>query len=186
VHSRLLDACKAAPDDEGPRLVWADAIGGDRGELVVVQCDLARGGLSPGESASRRKRQRELLARHGTEWSGLAGLARRCLFRGGFVEAVEVDGTLLERHEEVLAAAPLLTSLTVTGLTRYTGYLVEESGPIIARPSRGSIRRSSICGSACRTCRARIRHGRLASILDSGSHRIPCPRTSTRSPLEID
>jgi uncharacterized protein (TIGR02996 family) len=43
----LREACAASPEDDEPRLVWADAVGGERGELVVIQCDLARGGLAP-------------------------------------------------------------------------------------------------------------------------------------------
>ena len=40
----LLEECAARPDDDAPRLAWADLVGGERGELVVLQCDLARGG----------------------------------------------------------------------------------------------------------------------------------------------
>ena len=37
----LIAAILAHPDDDAPRLVWADREGGERGELVVVQCALA-------------------------------------------------------------------------------------------------------------------------------------------------
>ncbi len=51
--ARMLAQCVADPDDDEPRLVWADAVGGERGELVVLQCDLARtwvtGELAPGD-----------------------------------------------------------------------------------------------------------------------------------------
>jgi uncharacterized protein (TIGR02996 family) len=63
-------ACAANPNDDGPRLVWADAVGGERGELVVIQCDLARGELTPAESRARRSRERELLDRNAVAWAG--------------------------------------------------------------------------------------------------------------------
>jgi uncharacterized protein (TIGR02996 family) len=49
----------AHPDDDSPRLVFADAIAGKRGSLVIVQCDLARGELTPAESRARRRAQRD-------------------------------------------------------------------------------------------------------------------------------
>ena len=84
----VLQQCAANPDDDAPRLVWADLVGGERGELVVVQCDLARGGLTPAEAAKRRARERELLQKHGVAWAGeLASVATRWAFRRGFIEA---------------------------------------------------------------------------------------------------
>ncbi|MBA3393580.1 MAG: hypothetical protein H0T89_13105 [Deltaproteobacteria bacterium] len=116
----LLAACVAAPDDDAPRLVWADAIGGERGELVVIQCDLARGGLTATEAATRRQRQRELLATHGAAWSGLATLAKHCVFRRGFVETAQLAvETFLARADEIVDVAPLLESLTAVGLESF-------------------------------------------------------------------
>ncbi len=111
----LLEACRLAPDDDGPRLVWADAVGGERGELVVIQCDLARGGLPPAAAVARRRRERELLERHGTEWAGLGAFGCRFEFSRGFVEAIELDmGKFVEQHKEIFQRAPLLRSLTAT------------------------------------------------------------------------
>jgi uncharacterized protein (TIGR02996 family) len=115
----LLEACRLAPDDDAPRLVWADAVGGERGELVVIQCDLARGDLPLAEAAVRRRRERELLARHGAEWAGFAGFPRDVLrteLRRGFVEAIQLDArTFAEHGDEIFRRAPLLRSLTATG-----------------------------------------------------------------------
>lgn len=114
----LLDAIVAAPDDDAPRLVWADAIGGERGELVVIQCDLARGQLSPAEAAARRRRERELLAKHNAAWSGIWRFVRDVAFRRGLVEAAMIDaGSFRERGREIFEAAPLLRSVTLTELT---------------------------------------------------------------------
>ena len=120
VHEALIEACIAAPDDDAPRLVLADAIGGERGELIVLQCALAQGGRSPGEAGAQRRRQRELLAAHGVAWSGLAGLAKRVTFRRGFVDAVEIDAAIVAtRAEEIFAAAPLLRHVMLTGMVTY-------------------------------------------------------------------
>ena len=117
VDARLVEDIRNAPADDGPRLVWADAVGGERGELVVIQLDLARGTLAPDEALARKRRQRELLARHGEQWSGLAGIATRVAFHRGFVDAADLGGELfLEHADDISEAAPCLSSLTVTGL----------------------------------------------------------------------
>jgi hypothetical protein len=67
----LMAQCVAAPDSDAPRLVWADAVGGERGELVVLQCRLASGVVSDrDEWRALRARERELLAANSAEWSG--------------------------------------------------------------------------------------------------------------------
>ncbi len=110
----LLDDIRKAPDDDEPRLVWADAVGGERGELVVIQCRLARDELPPAERGALMQRSDELLAANGKAWSGYAGVkgARTCLFRRGFVECVEFDAHDLALTR-VLQLAPLASSLSV-------------------------------------------------------------------------
>jgi len=98
----------ANPDDDAPRLVWADRIGGERGELVVIQCDLARGDLAPADHLARRRREQALLAQHGIAWAGeISYLARAWQYRRGFVEAVLVDDIV------DLADHPLISSVTL-------------------------------------------------------------------------
>lgn len=92
IEASLLRECAAHPDDDAPRLVLADQIGGERGELIVIQCELARGQLEPEVAAAHRARERELLTRHGEAWAGeLARTAQRWRFRRGLVEAARVD-----------------------------------------------------------------------------------------------
>jgi hypothetical protein len=132
-HHALLEACRWSPDDDELRLVWADAVGGERGELVVIQCDLARGGLAPAEAAARRRRERELIARHGDAWAGLADLGARYELRRGFVEAIAVDArTFAEQGEDIFRRAPLLRSLTPTGLTVTEGDPIAELQRLVA------------------------------------------------------
>ena len=115
----LIEACRAAPDDDAPRLVWADAVGGERGEFVVLQCRLARDDLSPAEQGALIRRHDELLAAHGREWSGFGdeGGARRYMFRRGFVESVQLNlykvpwATLFQRM-------PLVRSVHLCGAQR--------------------------------------------------------------------
>lgn len=107
--ARLLDDCRAHPDDDGPRLVWADAAGGERGEFVVLQCELARGVGDPLRAGELHRRSDELLARHGADWAGLHDVARAVEFRRGFVEVVKLDGA--HAPSQVMARAPLARSL---------------------------------------------------------------------------
>ncbi|MBA2544522.1 MAG: hypothetical protein H0V17_33070 [Deltaproteobacteria bacterium] len=119
----LLAACVAAPEDDGPRLVWADAIGGERGEFVVVQCKLAREELSPAERGALIARHDELLVAHGLEWSGFAQATgvRRVQFRRGLVEAIEADVVRLPLTK-LFAPAPLLTSCHLRGIGQSVDY----------------------------------------------------------------
>ncbi|HWO26607.1 MAG TPA: hypothetical protein VNO30_48090 [Kofleriaceae bacterium] len=132
----LLEACRWAPDDDAPRLVWADAVGGERGELVVIQCDLARGDLAPAAAAARRRRERELLEAHGAAWAGLAGFPCEFELRRGFVEAIVIDAPTFTRHgEELFDRAPLLRSLTAIGLTVKSGDPLHELRALFESPA---------------------------------------------------
>jgi hypothetical protein len=122
VIEQLFADCVAAPDDDGPRLVWADAVGGERGELVVLQCDLARGGLSSSERAARKQRERELLDRHAIEWAGEAAhIADRWSFWRGFVETASLPYDRLKEVPRLREVAPLLGTLSIHG--RHQGFL---------------------------------------------------------------
>jgi hypothetical protein len=124
----LLEACRLAPNDDAPRLAWASAVGGERGELVALQCELSRGGLAPAEVGARLRRERALLERHGAEWAGLRGLGPEWChhfeFRRGFVEETQlVARTFTEQGAEVFRRAPLLRSVVIA-----SGLWVERHG----------------------------------------------------------
>ena len=108
----LLDAVQNAPDDDGPRLVyadWFDDRGDPRGRFIRLQLALAR--LS--EYEPRRtmlfEEERQLLARHESEWTiPLRGLASGIVFRRGFVDEVNVTARqFLARSETVFESAPI-------------------------------------------------------------------------------
>jgi uncharacterized protein (TIGR02996 family) len=93
----LLAAIAAAPDEDGPRLVYADLLqeqGNPRGEFITLQFQRGRaGGLSPKEKA----REAALLAKHKRDWLGpfYSPLTRTWnpdFFRRGFLAVASFGG----------------------------------------------------------------------------------------------
>ena len=73
----LLAEIAQNPESDDARLVWADREGGERGELVVIQCALAaRRWHARHERASRALRPRARAAREGVVLAGGAGPRR--------------------------------------------------------------------------------------------------------------
>jgi uncharacterized protein (TIGR02996 family) len=85
----FLRAIKETPDEDTPRLVFADWLeeqGDPCGDFLRLQCALAR--LDRGDPAREplAVRERELQKRHAAEWLGpLRGLAAKWEFRRGLV-----------------------------------------------------------------------------------------------------
>src|SRR5438270_762906 len=93
----FLEAIREAPDDDVPRLVYADWLDdhGDaaRAEFVRVQCQLARLPSEDERRAELEKRERESLAANRDAWLGpLAKVLRhdQCTFRRGFPEGLSI------------------------------------------------------------------------------------------------
>jgi hypothetical protein len=108
----LLAECVENPDDNRLRLVWGDAVGGERAELVAIQC-ADRIALSRSELAVLNRRERQLLV-HGMAWSGLGGIAHRVQYERGFVDAIDIDAaTYVEHNEHIADVAPFITALTL-------------------------------------------------------------------------
>lgn len=107
----LLAAIVAAPEDDAPRLVWADREGGERGELVVLQC---------GETTPERAlRAAQLVTTHGDRWTRLSSIARPKYVRG-FVEGLTIPMAKLEAHVvSIWKEEPLVRSLVVTDIAAY-------------------------------------------------------------------
>lgn len=110
-------------DDD--RLVYADHVGGERGELIVLQVSLARGGLSPQDAGARRRRVRTLIAEH-PEWFRVPedvlepvhrGM-RQTMVRKGFVDAIMATASaFLQHHAALFAAEPQLRLVTFLDTT---------------------------------------------------------------------
>jgi carbon storage regulator CsrA len=87
----LLEAIRAAPADEVPRLIYADWLeeqGDPRGEFIRVQCALAQLPMGDPRGSALAERERALGDEHGPTWrSELPPVLRDQPFVRGFVEA---------------------------------------------------------------------------------------------------
>src|SRR5262245_24000733 len=109
----FLDAIVATPDDDGPRLVFADWLEeqgeGDRAEFIRLQCRLPSLGEDDPERPPVEARLAELLALRTPEWLGpdpdcVPGTP---VFTRGFVEELTVGlKQLLDRGEMLFRSAP--------------------------------------------------------------------------------
>jgi uncharacterized protein (TIGR02996 family) len=116
----------ADPDDDRPRLVFADWLmqhGDPRGELIAVQCALARHATTDedvGPLAALLDRERALLRAYGRAWTIDAetrlGSWGEFGFRRGFIESLTFNGGYAQTAERVRAAAPLLRALSMLAL----------------------------------------------------------------------
>lgn len=109
----LLAAVAADPDDDGPRIVYADWLqqaGDPRGELIALQCALDRG-----RTPELAAREQALLDRHQTEWLARAGLGpREGRFHRGFIERVDATASRVAAVIDRLVELPSLRSLRTT------------------------------------------------------------------------
>jgi uncharacterized protein (TIGR02996 family) len=111
----FLQAVLDHPDDDGPRLVFADWLDDhgrpERAEFIRLQCEAERLAGDDPRCARLLARADRLLAEKGAEqgWAGpLARLAARLEYRRGFVEAVELEcGALLANADAVFGSSPI-------------------------------------------------------------------------------
>ncbi|MEO8704818.1 MAG: TIGR02996 domain-containing protein [Kofleriaceae bacterium] len=135
LERRLIDAVLAEPDDDAPRMVYADWLCGRpepvlsaRGELITIQCTL-EGIADPVEHARLKARDFELVERYGNVWCAYAGLGEarnnwypaehEVDFQRGFMETVS-----MRIGDYPRVAARLFTSEPVRHL-RLGGYAPE-------------------------------------------------------------
>src|SRR5262245_22753719 len=98
----FLEAIKADPDSDGPRLVFADWLqeNGDAGraEFVRVQCQLARWVSDLDRRTDLQRREAELLAAHGEEWaSPVRRWANVWRWRRGLLDVIVPAANYLRR-----------------------------------------------------------------------------------------
>jgi uncharacterized protein (TIGR02996 family) len=123
----------AAPDDDAPRLVYADWLeeqGDPRGEFIRLQCELAREPVQPSRldplekdfvhdgPAELRIREAELLREHERQWLG--SVAEHCskwMFHRGFVEFIEVAALHFVQHGSRLFAEHPIRAATIMGIS---------------------------------------------------------------------
>ena len=122
----FLEQILVDPDDDRPRMVYADWLmqyGDPRGELISVQCALAKHATTNedvGPLEPLLRRERALLEAYGKSWTIDAETRLKYWgqfgFRRGFIEALTFNGGYAETYERVREAAPLLRALAVAGL----------------------------------------------------------------------
>jgi uncharacterized protein (TIGR02996 family) len=120
----LLDAIYAAPDDDAPRQVYADALterGDPRGEFITLQLARARGPVS----AEQLRRERELsnVAEHRVAWARPFSQSGDCHFSRGFPDTIKLERG---RLEELLDHPAVNLLHAVTGLNDATPTKVAE------------------------------------------------------------
>ena len=124
---KLLDAVLAAPDDDAPRLVYADWLlerGDPRGEFIQLQCQIAaaKDRYAP-EIEALKKRAKKLQKAHQRTWAAaLREHVYAYTWRRGFVEAVTGKAAkLLPALPKIFAAMPVDT-VAVTGMKKKEEY----------------------------------------------------------------
>jgi uncharacterized protein (TIGR02996 family) len=109
----FLDDILAHPDEDAPRLIFADWLEdhGDevRARFIRLQCRLARMDDTHPERGSLLAEVQDLVRSHGPGWAGaLRGRVDEWQFRRGFVECVELSGALSrERLRRLVQNIPL-------------------------------------------------------------------------------
>ncbi|HEU0033371.1 MAG TPA: TIGR02996 domain-containing protein [Kofleriaceae bacterium] len=129
----LLQAVYDAPDDDAPRLVYADALlerSDPRGELVSLQLRLARGP----DDRELRRREKELLDAHGKQWLGELApiIASGFAFERGFLAECRIENRFIDRVKK-LAGHPAWATVRA----------IEGSALIALHPVMRSLRRLS-------------------------------------------
>jgi uncharacterized protein (TIGR02996 family) len=114
-EAALLRAIQEAPDDDAPRLIYADWLeergDAERAEFIRVQCALARMDEYDDRRPALEARERELWTAHGKAWSApLRPFSRKFDFRRGFPDEVLVPAkAFLDHAEKVFSAAPVFS-----------------------------------------------------------------------------
>ncbi len=132
MHAAFLAAIAYRPDDDLPRLVYADWLdeNGDpeRAEFIRIQIELAN--LSPIDPRREqlKARERELLRDHRERWGLDAFRGQSQVFRRGFVEEVNVSAEWLVSRPDSLLDPGLVRHLRAVGATQFTDRLARVPG----------------------------------------------------------
>src|SRR6478672_4164522 len=101
-YAAFLRAIRAAPDDDLPRLIYADFLderGNPRGQFIRMQVELERPDLPPRRARELRRDAGRLHAEFRVAWAGdLAEIAHDFKFRRGFVDEIDVGAAAFLRH----------------------------------------------------------------------------------------
>ncbi|WP_437816039.1 TIGR02996 domain-containing protein [Sorangium sp. So ce1078] len=126
-EATLLKAVLDAPDDDAPRLAYAqwsdaqgDAVSVARGELIRAQIDLMHTSpevIKAGRAFGVQHRIEALIDRHGATWAGaIAGWVDAVHFVRGFVGWIKLSAQrFLDHGDSIMALAPV-QHLDLTGV----------------------------------------------------------------------
>jgi uncharacterized protein (TIGR02996 family) len=133
MHHTLIQDIIADPEDDAPRLAYADWLQEhgqpDRAQFIRIQCELARRSeYSPDRRALELQEDR-LLAHHRDEWLAPLrnileddGLWPPCRFRRGFVETIRITATrLLENAHFIFNTHPVRKATLLRAGAELTG-----------------------------------------------------------------
>jgi uncharacterized protein (TIGR02996 family) len=165
----LIAAILAAPDDDAPRLVYADWLlerGDPRGELIVVQCELARTSWTSPRHAVLAARSRALLAAHRRRWDEVA---RRLVpggafdFRRGMIETVELYAEDLGAIDPAIFQIAPLHRIAISDLDEPT----LSSWPLLDRFDELRTEGLGLDVAGCRRLAGRLPHLRRLDLDDA-------------------
>jgi uncharacterized protein (TIGR02996 family) len=155
INESLVEAIRANPADDAPRLVYADWLEEngrpERAEFIRVQCELAKASAKGKRREKLAAREKELLDRYRKEWAAQlvpaavlkkTGAAydfiRFIEYERGFPLRVELSiAGLLQIADDVLRAEPVENLVLELGAERYGTLLTK----VAACPSLGRVNR---------------------------------------------
>jgi uncharacterized protein (TIGR02996 family) len=112
----FLQAILEEPDDDTPRLVYADWLdeNGDPDRAEFIRLQLRPPADSDAEHEARAAREKQLLQRHRAEWSRpLHGIRGEWTFRRGFIEQAALEVDVFLQHAPLLFRVVPLRHLAV-------------------------------------------------------------------------
>jgi uncharacterized protein (TIGR02996 family) len=133
LHAPFLAAIAARPDDDLPRLVYADWLDEngqpDRAEFIRTQVELATLPAPHPRRPALKAREDELLTPNKGAWSLPEFRGQSQVFRRGFVERVNVSAEWLVAHPDALeTAVGPLRAIRIYNASHFVGQLAQVHG----------------------------------------------------------
>ncbi|VTS08228.1 Leucine-rich repeat-containing protein typical subtype OS=Herpetosiphon aurantiacus (strain ATCC 23779 / DSM 785) GN=Haur_4051 PE=4 SV=1: LRR_6: LRR_6: LRR_6: LRR_6: LRR_6: LRR_6: LRR_6 [Tuwongella immobilis] len=130
--------------EDAPRLIFADFLDerhDPRGELIRVQCALARMAADDRRRKKLRQRESELLHQYAADWlHPLKGIVSDAQFRRGLLESVSMSGRDFFDHGEILRQIPSLRRLRLYDAASWMGRILQ-------RQELSQLRELDLCGN---------------------------------------